>query len=111
MLTGIVLEASIQDRDGAQGVIGFACESFPAITHIFAGSGYAGEKLETALAKMNGPAIEIVKRPDGAKGFVLVARRWAVDCRASLAMTAPCPGSIAAAGSPRTGRPPSHHPA
>lgn len=79
MLTGIVHEASIQDRDGAPGVIGFARESFPTITHIFADSGYAGEKLETALAKMNGPAIEIVKRSDGAKGFVLVARRWVVE--------------------------------
>jgi transposase len=28
---------------------------------------------------MNGPAIEIVKRPDGAKAFVLVARRWVVE--------------------------------
>ena len=28
---------------------------------------------------MNGPAIEIVKRPDGAKGFVLVAKRWVVE--------------------------------
>ena len=79
MLTGIVHEASIQDRDGAPGVIGFACASFPTVTHIFADSGYAGEKLETALAKINGPAIEIVKRPDDAKGFVLVARRWVVE--------------------------------
>jgi hypothetical protein len=54
MLTGIVHEASIQDRDGAPRVIGFACESFPTVTHVFADSGYAGEKLEAALAKMNG---------------------------------------------------------
>ena len=79
MLTGIVHEASIQDRDGAPRVIGFACESFSTVTHVFADSGYAGEKLEAALAKMNGPVIEIVKRPDGAKGFVLVARRWVVE--------------------------------
>jgi len=79
MLTGIVHEASIQDRDGAPVVIGFACESFPTITHIFADSGYAGERLKTALAEMNGRAIEIVKRPDDAKGFVLVARRWVVE--------------------------------
>ncbi|AZG78895.1 IS5 family transposase [Methylocystis rosea] len=79
MLTGIVHEASIQDRDGAPRVIGFACESFPTVTHVFADSGYAGEKLEAALARLNGPVIEIVKRPDGAKGFVLVARRWVVE--------------------------------
>lgn len=28
---------------------------------------------------MNGPAIEIVKRPEGTKGFVLVVRRWVVE--------------------------------
>jgi len=79
MLTGIVHEASIQDRDGAPRVIGFACEIFPTIARVFGDSGYSGEKLETALTEMNGPAIEIVKRPDGAKGFVLVARRWVVE--------------------------------
>jgi transposase len=79
MLSGIVHEASIQDRDGAPRVIGFACETFPTILRIFADSGYASEKLESALAEMKGPAIEIVKRPYGAKGFVLVARRWVVE--------------------------------
>jgi hypothetical protein len=39
-----VHEASIQDRDGAQGVIGFACESFATVTHTFADGGYAGAK-------------------------------------------------------------------
>ena len=28
---------------------------------------------------MDGPTIEIVKRPDGAKGFVVIARRWVVE--------------------------------
>ena len=79
MLTGVVHEANIQDRDGAPGVISLACASFSRIKHIFADSGYAGEKLEEALTKVGGPAIEIVKRPDDVKGFVLVARRWVVE--------------------------------
>ena len=79
MLTGVVHEANIQDRDGAPGVISLACASFPCIVHVFADGGYAGEKLEEALAKVGGPAIEIVKRPDDTKGFVLVARRWVVE--------------------------------
>ena len=79
MLTGVVHEANIQDRDGAPGVISLACTSFSRIKHIFADSGYAGEKLEEALTKVGGPAIEIVKRPDDVKGFVLVARRWVVE--------------------------------
>jgi transposase len=28
---------------------------------------------------MDGLTIEIVKRPDGAKGFVVIARRWVVE--------------------------------
>jgi transposase len=79
MLTGVVHEANIQDRDGAPSLINLACASFPCIVHIFADGGYAGEKLEEALAKNGGPAIEIVKHPDDAKGFVLVARRWVVE--------------------------------
>jgi len=51
MLTGVVHEANIQDRDGAPGVISLACASFPCIVHVFADGGYAGEKLEEALAK------------------------------------------------------------
>ncbi|HLH48879.1 MAG TPA: IS5 family transposase [Roseiarcus sp.] len=79
MLTGIVHEAGVQDRDGAIGVVEDACESFPTIVRLFADGGYAGEKLETALAALDGPAIEIVKRPDQAQGFVVVARRWVVE--------------------------------
>jgi transposase len=72
-----VHEAGIQDRDGA--VVAFACDSFPTVIHLFADGGYAGEKLETALAAMDAPAIEIVKRPDAAQGFVVVARQWVVE--------------------------------
>jgi transposase len=79
MLTGVVHEANIQDRDGAPGVISLACASFPSIAHVFADGGYAGEKLVEALADVGGPAVEIVKRPDYAKGFVLVAKRWVVE--------------------------------
>jgi transposase len=79
MLTGIVHEAGIQDRDGAVCVVQFVCESFPTIARLFADGGYAGEKFETALAAMDGPAIEIVKRPHLAQGFVVVARRWVVE--------------------------------
>ena len=79
MLTAVVHAANIQDRDGAPDVISLACASFPCIKRIFADGGYAGEKLEEALAKVSGPVIEIVKRPGDAKGFVLVARRWVVE--------------------------------
>lgn len=79
MLGGLVHTANIQDRDGAVDVIAFVCESFPTLVHMFADAGYAGPKLETALMKTNGPAMEIIRRPNKASGFVLLARRWVVE--------------------------------
>lgn len=79
LLGAMTHTAAIQDRDGAPNLIADKKESFPTLTHLFADGGYAGEKLETALQDMDGPTIEIVKRPDGAKGFVVIARRWVVE--------------------------------
>jgi transposase len=79
MLAGVVHEANIQDREGAPGLIETAFESFPTLTHLFADGAYTGEKLQDAATKANGLTIEIVKRPDAAKGFVLLAKRWVVE--------------------------------
>ncbi len=79
MLHGATHTANIQDRDGAPATIAAACDSFPTLAHLFADGGYAGNKLETALLNMDGPFIEIVKRSDDAKGFVVIARRWVVE--------------------------------
>ena len=79
LLSAIVHPANVQDRDGAPAVVTLACASYPTIAHLIADGGYAGEKLENALRKIDGPTIEIVKRPDDAKGFVIVARRWVVE--------------------------------
>lgn len=79
LLSAIVHPVNVQDRDGAPAVVTLACASYPTIAHLFADGGYAGEKLEHALRKIDGPTIEIVKRPDDAKGFVIVARRWVVE--------------------------------
>jgi len=79
MLEGIVHEASIQDRDGAPGLIEIVTEGFPTLDKLFADGGYAGDKLETALASIEGLALEIVKRSDSAKGFVVLPKRWIVE--------------------------------
>lgn len=79
-LLGLITHtADIQDRDGAPGVIAQAVEGHPTLTHIFADGGYAGEKLKDAMAAVDGPTIEIVKRPPGITGFVVIARRWVVE--------------------------------
>jgi transposase len=68
----------VQDRDAAPGLIREARKLFPFISCIFADGAYAGDKLAGAIADQ--PVhLEIVKRSDQAKGFVVIARRWVVE--------------------------------
>ena len=71
--------AGVQDRDGAVGVLASIRYLFPWLRHVFADGGYAGEKLETTLAGMGQWTLAIVKRPDEARGFCLLPRRWVVE--------------------------------
>lgn len=80
LLVGLVIhQADIQDRDGAPLVLASIKSAFPWLRHIFADGAYAGEKLAQALAPLGDWALEIVKRSDAAKGFVLLPRRWVVE--------------------------------
>jgi len=79
LLDAMVHTADIQDRDGAPSLIQSARESYPTVTKLFADGGYAGEKLKTAVAHIENFAIDIIKRSDGAKGFVVLPRRWVVE--------------------------------
>jgi len=75
----LVHAADIQDRDGAVDVLKAVRFRFPWLRHIFADGGYAGDKLKDALADNGNWTIEIIKRSDTAKGFVLLPRRWVVE--------------------------------
>jgi putative transposase len=78
LLAVVVHPANIQDRDGAEAVLLDARGRFPRLRLIWADGGYAGRLLR--WAKRNcGWLVEIVRRPDEAKGFVLVKRRWVVE--------------------------------
>ncbi|MCW8309564.1 transposase, partial [Acidiphilium sp. PA] len=54
-------------------------DGFPWLRHVFADGGYAGDKLKAALEDLGKWTVEIVKRSDAAKGFVLLPRRWVVE--------------------------------
>ena len=80
----------------------------PTLVHLrpgtsFADGGYAGDKLEIALRNMKGPTIGIVRRPDNAEGFVVIARRW--NSWSGLSR-----GSTGAEGWQRIGKHQSPHP-
>ena len=79
LLGAIVHEANIQDRDGAAATLLSFANRYPWARHIFADSGYAGDKLVQDLAGKGRWVIEIVKRPQDAKGFVLLPKRWVVE--------------------------------
>jgi len=79
MLFVIVHAADIQDRDGAPSLIKAIRYRFPWLRHVFADGGYAGPKLCDALDRLGDWTVEIVKRPENARGFEVLPRRWVVE--------------------------------
>ena len=79
LVGAIVHPGDIQDRDGAPLLLASVRNAFPWLRHVFADGGYAGDKLKSALQTLGKWTIEIVKRSDTAKGFVLLPRRWVVE--------------------------------
>ena len=79
LVAAIVHAADIQDRDGAPRLLRAMRSAFPWLRHVFADSAYAGGKLQNALAKFGNWTIEIIKRSDVARGFIVLPRRWVVE--------------------------------
>jgi transposase len=79
MLIGQIQSASVQDRDGALSVLAEVRRLFPFIRKIFADGGYQGEPTATAVALNGQWELEVVKRSDKTKGFVVLPKRWIVE--------------------------------
>jgi transposase len=79
LVHAVIHSADIQDRDGAPLVLVGIRSSIPWLRHVFADGGYAGDKLRKALTKIGDWTIEIIKRSDRAKGFIILPRRWVVE--------------------------------
>ena len=79
LLVAIVHAANIQDRDGAVRVFQAMGKLFPWLNTVFADAAYAGDKLRDNLHALGDWKLEIVKRPDGAKGFEFLPKRWLVE--------------------------------
>lgn len=78
ILLVVVHAGSAQDRDGARSVLTRANALFPRLKLIWADGGYAG-KLVSWTASLFDWTLEIVKRSDSRKGFVVLPRRWVVE--------------------------------
>ena len=75
----VVHSAGIQDRDGAALVLDRIRARFPWLELVWADGGYNARQVDAAVAAMPGLKLEIVKRTDDMKGFVVLPRRWVVE--------------------------------
>ena len=80
LMHAIVHAADVQDRDGGALLMATLFGAYPFLMKLYADGGYQGPGFrlaaEEAIAQLN---VEIVKRSDRAKGFVVLPKRWIVE--------------------------------
>jgi putative transposase len=74
VIAAVVHAADVQDRDGAKAVLAKASWEVGRLRVVRADAGYAGQLVAWTLAAC-GWVIEVVRRPKGSKGFVLLPKR------------------------------------
>ena len=80
VLLAMVHSAGIQDRDGGIILLSSMFGLFPFLEKLFADRAYQGPRFREALAKiLPRLEIEIVRRSDQVKGFVVLPKRWIVE--------------------------------
>jgi len=77
----VVTAASVQDRDGAMHLLDVLRHRCSRLRLIWADQAYAGDLIAWvwALRRWRNVRLDIVKRPEGAKGFLLLPKRWIVE--------------------------------
>ena len=72
--------ADVQDRDAAQAVLPLAAYDYPTLQlqKTWADGAYQGQQVEK-VASESGITLEVVKRSDKDKGFVVQPKRWIVE--------------------------------
>ena len=80
LLMAIVHAADVQDRDGGALLMASLFGLYPFLIKLYADAGYQGPQFQSALRKvMTKIDVEIVKRSDQARGFVVLPKRWIVE--------------------------------
>ena len=75
----VVTPANLQDRDCIAPLMKAARRVFPTIQKAVADGGYQGEATAADVLAEAGIPLEIVKRSDAVKGFVVLPKRWIVE--------------------------------
>jgi len=77
LLAVLVTAADVSDLAGAKALLRGGKARFPSLRLVWADSAYAG--LVAWARRFWGWAVELLRRPKGAKGFVVIPRRWVVE--------------------------------
>jgi transposase len=75
----IVHSAGMQDRDGAALVLDKIRQRFPWLELVWADAGYNARPVKDAVVRLPGLRLQIVKRSDDTKAFVVLPRRWVAE--------------------------------
>ena len=79
MLGVSVTPANVQDRDGFLPLLKEVRRLFVFLQRLFADGGYSGDETWAATKRVGKVNLEIVRRSDTTKGFVVVPKRWIVE--------------------------------
>jgi transposase len=79
MLGCAVLPGNVQDRDGCLGILKEVRRLFPFLERVIADGAYQGQGTARAVRRAARVRLEVVKRSDAGKGFVVLQKRWIVE--------------------------------
>ena len=75
----LVVEGNVSEHAGAEWLLNALGQTFPRLRLVWVDGGFSGKDFIQRVFDDTGLHLEVVKRPDAAKGFVLVHRRWVVE--------------------------------
>lgn len=78
LLAVMITPADVQDQDGGMPLVERLVRLCPWIATVVVDGGYKNRFIEMVQNGLN-RVVEVVKRPDFAKGFVLLPKRWRVE--------------------------------
>ena len=81
LLSVVVTGANVQDRDGAKRLLAVLRHQLSRVRHLWADGAYTGPLVDwvRALRPHRPIRLEITKRSDPLKGFVVIPKRWIVE--------------------------------
>jgi transposase len=79
MIAFFVSPGNVQDRDAVAPLLKAARKMFPSLARAIADGGYQGKATADEVRDLADIPLEIVKRSDKVKGFVVLPKRWIVE--------------------------------